>query len=134
MITARHAMLRQAQEYFHMLLLGTVKWDDVVVDKPIPIPAVRGNREQGKVRDLVVATFHGFRLEMISPFEDEHWPLGKVKVTKGAHSVHGPLDALTWLKVANFIIEQKKQTGEDNGASDSNSTTDHPSAGEHWGR
>jgi len=55
MITARHAMLRQAQEYFHMLLLGTVKWDDVVVDKPIPIPAVRGNREQGKVRDLVVA-------------------------------------------------------------------------------
>ena len=133
MISARQAMLRQAQEYFHMLLLGAVKWDDVVVDKAIPVPAVRGNREQGKTRDVVTAHFNGFRLEMMSPFEEEQWPLGKIKVTKGHHSVHGPLDGLTWLKVANFIVEQKKQTGEDNGASDSSSTTDY-SAGEHWGR
>ena len=125
MISARQAMLRQAQEYFHMMLLGTVKWDDVVVDKPIPVAAVRGNREQGKVRDLVSAHFNGFRLEMFSPFEDPQWPLGCVKVIKGNSSVQGPLDASTWINVANFIIEHKKQQGEDDGRL---------AGGENWGR
>jgi hypothetical protein len=128
MITARHALLRQAQEYFHILLLGVVKWDDVVVDKPIPIPAVRGTRDQGKVRDIVTAHFGGFKLEMFSPFEDEQWPLGKVKVTRGAHSVHGPLDANTWLNVANFIIDHKKHMGDTDASSDS------ATAGTNWGR
>jgi hypothetical protein len=130
MISARIALLRQAQEYFHMLLLGVVKWDDVVVDKAIPIPAVKGQRDQGKFKDLVVAHFNGFRMELISPFESDDWPLGRVKVTRGAFSVHGPLDARTWDMVADFI-KREKQQGAENGR-ESTATT---SAGrDDWGR
>ena len=113
-ISARHAMLRQAQEYFHSLLLGVVKWDDVEVDRPIPIPPVRGYRDQGLVRDLVVARFNGFRLEMASPFDDVGWPMGRVSVTRGPWSIEGPLDARTWQRVAEFVKEQKAK-GESDG-------------------
>ena len=107
MISARHAMLRQAQEYFHALLLGVVRWDDVEVDKPIPIPSVRGQRDQGMVRDLVVARFNGFKMELASPFDDVGWPMGRVSVTRGPWSIEGPLDAATWQRVAEFVKEQK---------------------------
>lgn len=124
MISERLALLRQAQDYFHSLLLGVVNWDDVVVDKPIPIPPVRGQREQGKVKDLVVAHFNGFRMELAGPFEDEDWPLGKVKVSRGGRSIEGRLDPVVWMKVAAFIKEQKTQ-GEDHGD---------VTAGTNWGR
>ena len=100
-------MLRQAQEYFHALLLDVVKWDDVEVDKPIPIPSVRGQRDQGMVRDLVVARFDGFKMELASPFDDVGWPMGRVSVTRGPWSIEGPLDAVTWQRVAGFIKDQK---------------------------
>ena len=109
MISARHAMLRQAQEYFHSLLLGVVKWDDVEVDKAIPIPSVRGQRDQGMVRVLVVARFNGFKMELASPFDDVGWPMGRVSVTRGPWSIEGPLDAATWHRIAEFIKDQKAQ-------------------------
>ena len=109
MISARHAMLRQAQEYFHALLLGVVRWDDVEVDRPIPIPPVRGYRDQGLVRDLVVARFNGFKMELASPFDDVGWPMGRVSVTRGPWSIEGPLDAATWQRIAEFIKDQKAQ-------------------------
>jgi len=114
MISARHAMLRQAQEYFHALLLDVVKWDDVKVDKAIPIPSVRGQRDQGAVRDLVVARFGGFKMELASPFDDQGWPMGRVSVTRGPWSIEGPLDAATWQRVAEFVKEQKAK-GESDG-------------------
>jgi hypothetical protein len=114
MISARLALLRQAQQYFHLLLLGVVKWDDVIVDKPIPVPAIKGQRDQGAVRDIVVAHFDGFRMEIISPFESEAWPLGRVKVSRGAHEIEAPLDAVSWTKIADFIKEEK-QKGDDYG-------------------
>ena len=107
MISARHAMLRQAQEYFHALLLDVVKWDDVKVDKAIPVPSMNGQRDQGAVRDLVVARFDGFKMELASPFDDQGWPMGRVSVTKGPWSIEGPLDAVTWQRVAGFIKDQK---------------------------
>jgi hypothetical protein len=118
------ALLRQAQEYFHALLLGVVNWDDVRVDKAVPIPPVKGNRDQGKERDIVSASFNGFRMELLGPFENEHWPLGCVKVSRGGHSFSGPLDALTWVYVANFIREHKPE-GDDDGRI---------AGGEDWGR
>jgi hypothetical protein len=118
------ALLRQAQEYFHMHLLGVVKWDDVVVDKPIPIPAIKGQRDQGKVKDLVVAQFNGFRMELMGPFESEAWPLGRVKVSRGDSEAEGPLDATTWVRIADFIKQQKQ--GVDDGRS--------IPGGESWGR
>jgi hypothetical protein len=123
MISARLALLRQAQEYFHAHLLGVVKWDDVMVDKPIPIPAIKGHRDQGKFKDLVIAHFNGFRMELMGPFESDQWPLGKVTVTRGAMSAHGPLDASTWVRIADFIKEQKAK-GDDDGT---------VAAGEDWG-
>ena len=114
MINTRHALLRQAQEYFHTYLLGTIKWDDVVVDKPIPIPSVRGNREQGKHKDLVVANFDGFRMEILGPFEDDMWPVGRVKVSRGGNYFEGTLDALSWARAAEFI-KQEKQAGDQDG-------------------
>jgi len=127
MISARLALLRQAQEYFHAYLLGVIDWDDVRVDKAIPVPAVKGNRDQGKVKDLVIAHFNGFQMELMGPFEDEQWPLGKVKVTRGAVSAHGPLDAMTWVRIAKFIKDQKTM-GDGDGW--------HPSteARDDWGR
>jgi hypothetical protein len=125
MIRERSALLRQAQEYFRMLLLGVVDWDDVHVDKAIPVSPVRGNRDQGKTRDLVIANFNGFRMELMGPFEDHEWPLGKIKVSKGNGFVQGHLDASTWLHVATFIKQQKTQ-GEDHGSS--------IAAGADWGR
>ena len=107
MISARHAMLRQAQEYFHALLLGVVKWDDVEVDKAIPVPSIRGQRDQGTIRDLVVARFNGFKMELAGPFEDERWPLGRISVVRGPWSIEGPMDAVTWQRVAEFVKEQK---------------------------
>ena len=107
MISARHAMLRQAQEYFHALLLGVVKWDDVRVDRAVPLPPIRGHRDQGATRDLVVAWFDNFRLELASPFEDEEWPLGRISITHGPWSISGPMDARTWERVAEFVKEQK---------------------------
>jgi hypothetical protein len=107
MISARHAMLRQAQEYFHTLLLGVVKWDDVEVDKAIPVPSVCGQRDQGTIRDLVVARFNGFKMELAGPFEDERWPLGRISVVRGPWSIEGPLDAVTWQRVAEFVKDQK---------------------------
>jgi hypothetical protein len=130
MISARHALLRQAQQYFHMHLLGVVKWDDVVVDKPIPIPPVRGNREQGKFKDIVTVSFNGFKMELIGPFEREDCPLGRVKVSYGNVSAHGPLDAVTWARIADFIKEQKQQ-GADHGTESTTTTT---GAGDDWGR
>jgi hypothetical protein len=124
MISARHALLRQAQEYFHTYLLGVIKWDDVVVDKPIPIPPVKGNREQGKFKDIVVAHFDGFRMELISPFESEEWPLGRVRIVRGNDLFQGPLDAASWALVANFIKLQKEH-GDDDGRI---------ASGEDWGR
>ena len=124
MISARHAMLRQAQEYFHSLLLGVVKWDDVEVDRPIPIPSVRGQRDQGAVRDLVVARFDGFKMELASPFDDVGWPMGRVSVSRGPWSIEGPLDAVTWQRVADFIRDQKIK-GESDGDI---------AGGENWGR
>lgn len=124
MINTRHALLRQAQEYFHTYLLGTVPWDKVIVDKPIPIPSVRGNREQGKFKDLVVAHFDGFRMEILGPFEDDKWPIGRVKVSHGGSYFEGTLDALSWARAAEFIKEQKR-TGEHDGRI---------SSGEAWGR
>jgi hypothetical protein len=68
----------------------------------------------------------------MGPFEDEQWPLGKVKVTRGAVSAHGPLDAMTWVKIAEFIKEQKPQKGgEDHGG---RITSGDVEAGDHWGR
>ena len=113
MISARHAMLRQAQEYFHALLLGVVRWDDVAVDKAIPVPSIRGQRDQGTVRDLVVARFNGFKMELAGPFEDERWPLGRISVVRGSWSIEGPLDAVTWGRVAGFIRDQKLKGEED---------------------
>src|SRR6516164_10071086 len=103
MISARHAMLRQAQEYFHALLLDVVKWDDVKVDKAIPIPSVRGQRDQGSVRDLVVLRFDGIKMEVAGPFDSEKWPLGRVSVSRGPWSIEGPFDPMTWDRVAEFI-------------------------------
>jgi hypothetical protein len=131
MISTRMALLRQAQEYFHQLLLGVVKWDDVKVDKAIPIPAVRGNRDQGKVKDLVIAHFGGFRMELMGPFESEDWPMGKLKVTHGNISVHGPLDARTWDMIADFIKREKQ--GADHGTESSTAAADAP-ARDDWGR
>ena len=130
MISERLALLRQAQAYFHQLLLGVVRWDDVIVDKAIPIPSVKGQRDQGKVKDLVIAQFNGFRMEMFGPFESEQWPLGCVKVSRGAHSVHGPLDPGTWVRIADFIKQQKQQ-GVDDGAED---TAANAPARDDWGR
>jgi hypothetical protein len=124
MIRARLALLRQAQEYFHSLLLGIVDWDDVTVDKPIPVPAVNGNRDQGKVKDLVIAHFGVFRMEMTGPFENELWPLGRVEVIRGAKHICGPLDAMTWVRIAEFI-KQQKAMGDDDGTS--------IKAGDTWG-
>ena len=87
MISARHAMLRQAQEYFHALLLGVVRWDDVEVDKAIPVPSIRGQRDQGTIRDLVVARFNGFKMELAGPFEDERWPLGRISPLPPFHAI-----------------------------------------------
>ena len=129
MISERQALLRQAQDYFHTLLLGVIDWDDVKVDKAIPVPAVKGQRDQGKVRDLVIAHFNGFHMEMMGPFEDDQWPLGKVKVTHGSVSAHGPLDAVTWLRIATFIKEQKAM-GDDHGSKNA----DDIAAGTDWGR
>jgi hypothetical protein len=130
MISERLALLRQAQAYFHQLLLGVVRWDDVVVDKAIPIPSVKGQREQGKVKDLVIAQFNGFRMEMMGPFESEKWPQGHVKVSRGGQWVEGPLDAATWIWIADFIKQQKQQ-GVDDGTED---TTGGAPAGDDWGR
>lgn len=128
MISERMALLRQAQAYFHQLLLGVVKWDDVMVDKAIPIPAVKGQRDQGKVKDLVVAHFNGFRMELMGPFEDTEFPMGCVKVSRGSQTVCGHLDAETWVRVADFIKEQK---GEDDGNSQTAATAP---ARDDWGR
>ena len=124
MISERLALLRQAQEYFHTLLLGIINWDDVKVDKPIPIPAVKGQRDQGKVRDLVVAHFNGFRMEIMGPFEDDRYPMGHVIVSHAGSSMEGPLDAVTWMNIARFI-KAEKVTGDDHGDI---------AAGTDWGR
>ena len=117
-------MLRQAQEYFHALLLDVVKWDDVKVDKAIPVPSMNGQRDQGAVRDLVVARFNGFKMELASPFDDVGWPMGRVSVSRGPWSIEGPLDAATWQRVAEFVKDQKIK-GEDDGDI---------AGGENWGR
>jgi len=124
MISARHALLRQAQDYFHKLLVDVVPWDDVKVDKAIPIPAIRGKRDQGPVRDLVVARFKGFKMELASPFDDQKWPLGRVTVTRGPWSITGPMDAATWERVGDFIRDRIIE-GEQDGDT---------SGGENWGR
>jgi hypothetical protein len=129
MISARHALLRQAQQYFHMHLLGVVKWDDVIVDKPIPIPPVRGNREQGKFKDIVVTHFNGFRMELIGPFESDE-PLGLIKLSRGDNWFEGTLDAVTWSRAADFI-KRHKQQGADHGTE---STATSTGAGDDWGR
>lgn len=124
MISERHALLRQAQQCFHDHLLGSIKWDDVIVDKPIPIPAVKGQRDQGKFKDLVVAHFNGFRLELMGPFEDDGWPLGRVRISRGSNLFQGPLDAMSWALVADFI-KLEQLTGDDDGRT---------ASGEAWGR
>ena len=124
MISTRQALLRGTQSYFHARLLGVVHWDDVKVDKAIPIPAIRGKRDQGPVRDLVVLRFGGFKMEVAGPFDDEKWPLGRVSVSRGPWSVEGPFDPLTWDRIAEFIKDQKDQ-GEDDGDI---------AGGENWGR
>lgn len=113
-----------------MLLAGIVNWDDVKVDKAIPVPSVKGQRDQGKVKDLVTAHFGGFRLEMFSPFESDQHPMGCVKVSRGSEEVQGPLDASTWINIANFIIEKKKQGVLDGGTDSSSSIA----SGTDWGR
>lgn len=125
MISERMALLRQAQEYFHQLLLGVIRWDDVLVDKAIAIPAIKGNREQGKFKDLVITHFNGFRMEMIGPFESDDWPQGRVKVSCRGETIEGPLDAMTWVRVADFIKQQKQQGVDDDGRI---------AAGTDWGR
>ena len=124
MIRTRLALLRGMQAYFHERLLGVVDWDDVKVDKAIPIPSVRGQRDQGSVRDLVVLRFDGIKMEVAGPFDSEKWPLGRVSVSRGPWSIEGPFDPMTWDRVAEFIREQKLQ-GEDDGDI---------AGGENWGR
>ena len=113
MISTRHALLRQAQEYFHIHLLGVIKWDDVIVDKPIPIAAVKGQRDQGKFKDIVVAHFDGFRMEITGPFEDDRWPLGRVMISCGNSFMEGPLDAMSWALAADFIKLENVKGDED---------------------
>jgi len=59
------------------------------------------------MRDLVVARFNGFKMELAGPFEDERWPLGRISVVRGPWSIEGPMDAVTWQRVAEFVKEQK---------------------------
>jgi hypothetical protein len=128
MISARSALLRQAQSYFHQYLLGVIPWDSVVVDKPIPIPPVKGQREQGKFRDVVSCHFRGFRMELFGPFEDERYPLGLVRIERAGDFYAGPLDATSWALVADFI-KLKMIQGEDHGE-----VTEPVAGGADWGR
>lgn len=116
MISARNALFRQTQEFFHSHLLGIYRWDDVEHSRPQTIDrpeGVKERREQswyrGKTHDKVEMRFGPFSLTVTGPFEDEKYPCGLISVQTGRLSLEGPLDSATWDRAASFIKEHRSE-------------------------
>lgn len=130
MISERKALVRQIQQMFHEHLVGVYRWDDASIAKPIEVKRIPGqDREAGKYPDHILMRLGSFDLKVSGPADDPQWPCGRVQVKRGKHSLDGPLDARTWLNVANFIKEHKQEENNDGEGSD-----EWIAARDSWGR
>jgi len=129
MIRERSALARQAQQMFHDHLVGIYAWDQARIAKPREVARQPGQqREAGKFHDQISIRLGQFDIEIMGPFEDPQWPCGMVRVKLGKLSLDGPLDAKTWLQVANFIKEHRNEELEYGGSAEN------AASGADWGR
>src|SRR5947207_5918737 len=109
-IRERSALYRQVQEFFHTHLIGLYRWDEVSSAPADLIERIPGKPlEAGKSHDKVDMQFGPFDLLVLGPFEDENWACGMIRIRRGVESLQGPLDATTWIEVAEFIKQHNEE-------------------------
>lgn len=119
-VVERAALMRIVRQFFFDHLVGVISIDETMV---IPAEKVerqhRGRRapewdrhrkvemfDEGKTRDIIEMEFRNFVLRVLGPGEGDDagtYPLGKVTIWYGTESIEGPIDVVTWAKVAAFI-------------------------------
>lgn len=110
-MNGRLVLFRGLQVFFETELCGLYRWDQVahyVPEHSEPEPGKRKNI-YGKYKEIVVVRFGDYDLSVFSPNQDP--PLGWIMLNHhhGDTLIEGPLDAVTWSKVGEFIKSQAKK-------------------------
>lgn len=97
---ARTLLFKQLQQFFEQFLAPRWRISDVVFSLPEPAPKERGQRQRD--REVVTGNFGEFSIEIFSTVEEP--PLGRIVCTDiRGNSIEGPIDEVTWRKIAGLI-------------------------------
>lgn len=104
---------------FQEHLADLVAWDEVTVVPAQEVPVLRGRRpEQGRYEDELVLLLAPFRITISAPNDPtpqdhdrgiQSFPCGNILIEgKRGGKINGPLDPVTWSRVAAFIKHNRK--------------------------
>jgi hypothetical protein len=89
------AILRILRQFFETDLCGMCRWD-----------AVRIDREEENRVEIGFSVGKGrYRITVNPPGDDPPFPLGRVLLIGAQAHIEGPLDSVTWARIAQAIKE-----------------------------
>ena len=122
MLHPREMLRRQLEEFFFNQLLDVQRWDQVQIERPIPVlkvpyhqrpkneygrPIEQRIEKFGKFEELVTVKFRGYSLSIWSPSDEP--PLGKLALLGNGVAIDGPIVPETWQKIAEVIRATKPE-------------------------